>query len=395
MRVAWLAPYPVETLAPLLKLARQKRSHPCSWIVALSEALARQPDIELHLVTESQLVPESQTVTRGNIIFHVLRNAVPLTNRGWPPWLPWDLFTNYAGLSRKFIGELRRIAPDIVHAHGVEHVYGSAGIHSGLPCLISIQGIIGEYQKVLPTFGGRFLSRWERQTVQRGRYFTCRTMFDSGFVQSVNPQARIFMIHEAMNPIFFQNCREPQDKDSLLYVGSLELRKGLDTLLEALALLRAQRPSVRLRVVGGGAQDPWRTICKRLGVEEAVEFVGFQPAEAIARCHREAQLFVLPSRIENSPNTLVEAMVSGMPVIATAVGGIPSLVTHNETGLLVPSNDPDRLCAAILDLLQHADKREHLAQQARQVARQQHLPETVADQTVQAYKEILKGSHTA
>jgi len=390
MRVAWLAPYPVEMLAPSLKLTRQKRSHPCSWIVALSESLVQRTDIELHLVTESQLVSESQTVTRNNITFHVLREAVPFTNRGWPPWLPWSALTGCDRLSRRFVGKLRQIAPDVVHAHGVEHVYGSAGMRSGLPCLISIQGILGEYQKVIPTFGGRFLSHWERQTVQRGRYFTCRTAFDSGFVRSVNPQARIFMIHEAMNPVFFQNYWEPWDEDSMLYVGSLEPRKGLDTLLEALALLRAQRPSVRLRVVGGGVQEPWRAMCRRLGIEEAVEFIGFQPAEAIARCHREAQLFVLPSRIENSPNTLAEAMVSGMPVVATAVGGVPSMLEDGVTGMLVPCDDATALARNIVTLLKQPEKRTRFGNNARRIARERHAPTNVATATQKAYQEIVK-----
>jgi glycosyltransferase involved in cell wall biosynthesis len=79
-----------------------------------------------------------------------------------------------------------------------------------------------------------------------------------------------------------------------------------------------------------------------------------------------------------------------MPVIASDVGGIPSLVSHNETGWLVPPRNPGELAKAILQLLQHPEERARLGQAARQCARDRHLPERVAEQTVAAYQEILK-----
>jgi glycosyltransferase involved in cell wall biosynthesis len=97
----------------------------------------------------------------------------------------------------------------------------------------------------------------------------------------------------------------------------------------------------------------------------------------------------LPSANENSPNTLAEAMVSGLPVIATSVGGIPSMVEHGKTGWLVPPHNPPDLANAILDLLNNPEKRTRLGQAARQRARDRHLPEHVATQTMDAYREIL------
>jgi len=380
MRVAWLAPYPVETLAPPLRLARRRVSHPCSWIVALADALARRPEVELHLLTESPWVSESQTIRQNNIIFHVLRDAVPLTHRGWPAWLPW-----MSGFTGRFVEELRRIAPDLVHVHGTEHRYATAGLESGFPCVISIQGVMGEIARVWRTVGTRWQARREETSVRAGRYFICRTAFDSGFVRSRNPSAKIFFIHEAMRPEFFRNCWEPRPEPALLYVGSLARHKGLDGLLTALARL----PAARLAVIGTGATSPWKTMCQRLGIEERVEFLGYRTAQEIAEQHRRAQVFVLPSRIDNSPNALTEAMVSGMPVVATEVGGIPSLVEDGRTGRLVRPGDPDQLAAAISELLGDWNKRAALGRAAREVARQRHRPETVAEQTIQAYKEIL------
>jgi glycosyltransferase involved in cell wall biosynthesis len=385
MRVAWLAPYPVETLAPALSLARQVSSHPCSWIVSLAEALARRADVELHLLTESQLVWKPQTVRQGNVTFHVVRDAVPLTNRGWPPWLPWGAMTGFGGLVKRFGQVLEQVRPEVVHAHGTEHSYALAGLRSGFPCLVSIQGVVSRIAEVADLRHSTLRRRLEEQAVRGGKWFGCRTAFDTRFVRSLNPSARIFTLQEAMNPVYFRNQWEPREEATLLFVGGLERFKGLGTLLEALAGL----PAARLAVIGGGDHRPWQAMCGRLGIAGRVEFLGFQTAEQIAARHRRAQVLVLCSQMENSPNALAEAMVSGMPVVATAVGGIPSLVDDGRSGRLVAPGDPKQLAAVLAELLADSGKRAALGREAQMVARQRHLPETVAEQTMRVYKEIL------
>ena len=389
--MVWLAPYPILPLEPeICVLRRPVAEHPCSWIVSLSNALAQRSDIELHLVTENSRVASSQRVQKGPITFHVVKTGVPLLNRGFPPWLPLDILTRFRSTIAPLLKEVRAIKPDIVHAHGTEAAYALAAMESRLPCLISIQGIVTEYFRTDPCLRYRIVRHYEQDVVRRTMFFTCRTNFDSGFIRSVNPNACIFTIHEAMNPVYFRNEWRASDVDGLLYVGSLEPRKGLDVLLKALKLVRQSKPKAVLTIVGGGNPTPYRQLCERLGITDNIQFLGFQSADQISRHHLESQIFVLPSGNENSPNTLTEAMVSGMPVIASDVGGIPSLVSHNETGWLVPPRNPGELAKAILQLLQHPEERARLGQAARQCARDRHLPERVAEQTVAAYQEILK-----
>jgi glycosyltransferase involved in cell wall biosynthesis len=393
MKIAWLAPYPVQYLAPALKLGRQGSvSHPCSWIINLARALSQRPDVELHLLTESPLVTRSQTVTDQNIVYHVQKCGVPFLHRGFPPYMPLDVLTRFSASTRRFVAELRRIQPDVVHAHGTEGACALAALHSGFPCLISIQGIITEYFKTDPCLRYRVIRHYEQDSVRRSKYFTCRTSFDTGFVQSINPHARIFTIHEAMNPVYFQNEWQVQDADRLLYVGSIDKRKGLDVLLEALKLVTQTRPKVMLRVIGSGERSVHIELCERLRIAGNVEFLGFQSADQIAHRHLESQVFVLPSRNDNSPNALAEAMVSGMPVIATNVGGVSSMVTDGETGLLVPPRDPAKLAEAILQLLENPAERARVGKNAQRVARERHDPEQVATETLKAYREMLNSS---
>lgn len=393
MKVAWLAPYPVGHLLPELALVRRPGpGHPCSWIVNLSVALARIPDLELHLVTESQLVPHTQTVTRNGIHFHIVKSGIPFTNRGFPGWLPIEPLLDFKPNSIRLNQTLSQIKPDIVHAHGTEAGFARAGLDSGKPCLISIQGIIAEYQKTNPNTWFRLVEPCERRQVEQGQFFTCRTAFDSGFVRRLNPKAHIFQIQEAMNPVFFTNEWQPEDPPFLLFVGSICDRKGVPLLIEALPEVVARCGPVHLRLVGTSSPDYTANLRKRadqLGVGELVEFTGHKSAEEIADLHQRCRAYVLPTHNDNSPNTLAEAMVSGIPVVASRVGGIPSMIADGETGLLFESGNAQALAGCLSQVLTNPGLGRRLAGQAREVARHRHHPDSVATETVAAYRHML------
>jgi glycosyltransferase involved in cell wall biosynthesis len=397
VKVVWLAPYPILSLEPELHVRRRPtEQHPCSWIVHLSNALARRSDVELHLITDSSRIPSTQCIHRGGIVFHVVKTGIPLLNRNFPSWLPLDVLSGFRPDVMRLLRTVHEIRPDVVHAHGTEAAYALTAVRSGIPCLISIQGVITEYFKTNPNFRFRIVRHYEQQAVQSARFFTCRTNFDSSFVRSQNANAQIFTIHEAMSPAYFHNVWKPDDSDRILYVGSLEKRKGIADLLRAVALVKRVRRKCSLQVIGRGTEEytkSLRELCEREGITNDVQFLGFQPADQIAQRHLQAQVFVLPSENENSPNALAEAMVSGMPVIATRVGGIPSLVDDGQTGLLVPWGDPNALAEKIDWLLAHPQERERLGLNARRIARDRHNPDRVAEQTVDAYQEILRTEH--
>jgi glycosyltransferase involved in cell wall biosynthesis len=394
MRIAWLAPYPAARLSPPLTLSRRgKDRHACSWILNLSHALATRDDIELHLVTLTAWVPHDQTVSIGGITFHVLKNGIPLLNRGFPSWLPLNLISGFHADAGRLAAEIRKIQPDVVHAHGTEAAYTLGGLKSAFPCLISIQGIVTEYKKTVPSLQSRILSTLEQEQVRRGKYFGCRTSFDSEFVRSLSPGARIFQLQEAMDPVYFEQQWRATDGAGIVFVGSLEERKGVMFLLEAFALVRQSIPAAMLTLVGTGDTryiNGLKVRAKELGLVDHVTFRGHQAAPEIATEHLKAQLFVLPTLNDNSPNTLAEAMVSGMPVIASAVGGIPSMIDDRETGLLVPAKNPRALADAITYLLGHRDERIRVGRNARTVARSRHQPERVAAETSEAYRKIVE-----
>jgi glycosyltransferase involved in cell wall biosynthesis len=154
---------------------------------------------------------------------------------------------------------------------------------------------------------------------------------------------------------------------TLLAVGRLVPKKGLEFLVEAVRLVRAEGRKLKLRIVGSG---PERALLERrietAELSGAVELLGPRPHEALPRLYREATACVLPCVVTDDgdrdgiPNVLVEAMRMGVPVISTSISGIPELVRDGETGLLVPPRDAAALAKAIERLLDDADLRRRL-----------------------------------
>ena len=157
------------------------------------------------------------------------------------------------------------------------------------------------------------------------------------------------------------------DDVRLLYVGPHELRKGLPFLLQALAFLRAERLPVRLTLIGTGSQlGNLERLAVKLGVSKSVEFMGYVPDpddSVLPRFYSESDIFVLPSEREGFGFVLVEAMASGLPVVAGNVSAMPEIV--GDGGILVPPRDAPALAEALRFLVESPDKRLDLGRRGR------------------------------
>lgn len=157
----------------------------------------------------------------------------------------------------------------------------------------------------------------------------------------------------------------------LLWAGQLRPVKGLPVLLRAVRTLLDGGVPVRLRIVGSGEQRAvLEAECNSLRLRESVSLEGYvSPGPGLNRYFEEADLFVLPSLSEGVPKVLIEAMARALPVVATAVGGIPDVVEDRTNGLLVPPGSPAALAEAVAEL--HADDglRRRLSEGALEFAR--------------------------
>jgi glycosyltransferase involved in cell wall biosynthesis len=391
MRIAWLGGYPIELLRPELAIERRSQGHPASWIVNLAKALSKTEDVDLHMITVSSGVRESQTITKDGITFHVLRHTFPFTMRGIPEYMPIDVLTRYAFLRREIRKVILKLQPDLINVHGTEYGYGLAALEINVPTVVSIQGIVNLYARVSPSIFFRLQAPIELHLIRTAKYFGTRTAWANSFIRSLNNTATIYDLPEAVDQVFFKNVVK-HTTHNVLMVGSIEQRKGIEDALDAMTLVLAQCPSAKLLVVGGGKPDYLTKLKQRTksaGIESHIEWLGFKTADEIVALHAVSALLIHPCLIDNSPNSVAEALVSGLPVVASNVGGIPSMIEHGVTGLLVEPRNHPQLAEAVIALLDDESARSRLAKNAKEVARERHLPSKVADKTLSTYDDII------
>ncbi|HMV92686.1 MAG TPA: glycosyltransferase family 4 protein [Thauera aminoaromatica] len=133
----------------------------------------------------------------------------------------------------------------------------------------------------------------------------------------------------------------------LVVARNLEALYGNDTALRAFALLAPHHPGARLSIAGSGPEaGALAALAYELGIADRVRFTGRLDRDQMAALYRDADLMLNPSRVDNMPNAILEALASGLPVVTTDVGGIPFIVTQGHTAMLVPPDDPQAMADA-------------------------------------------------
>jgi len=169
----------------------------------------------------------------------------------------------------------------------------------------------------------------------------------------------------------FAFTREPRPIRKLLTVANLRKEKAHEVLFEAVARLAQRHPQLRLRVAGDGPRAAdLRALAVSLGIADRVALLGHR--EDVAALLEEADAFVLPSRSEAFPNSVVEAMAAGLPVVACAVGGLLELVESGRTGLLVPVDDVPATVEALDSLIADPSRARTMGDAARHVIAQRY-----------------------
>ncbi len=334
--------------------------------------------------------------------------------------------------------------PALVHIWGTEYP-AAAALHRaartrGIPALVSIQGVMRDcavhYADGVPDalrrscllqravdrlVPGALLDReqarfnalaaGEAALLAEARYVTGRTGFDRAAAAALAPRARYFFCGETLRAGFYgAPLWQPHafgDAPVLLMTQGNYPLKNLHTALRALPAVLRRWPNAELRVAGWPPLDkgpllrpvidwmfPYAAWCRRLvkelGLAGRLRFTGPLDAAAMRAAYLDADVFLLPSYCENSPNSLGEAMLLGMPCAAAAVGGIPDLAQDGrEARLYAPAGDAGALAQALTGLLADAPLAAALGQAARRRALAAHDPAANADAMAAIYQQIL------
>ena len=180
---------------------------------------------------------------------------------------------------------------------------------------------------------------------------------------------KIFIVPMGVDVSLFKfKPKEKQEKRNqirLLFVGRLNIAKGIDYLIKALPVIISKFPETKLTIVGlGQEKSKFEKLADKLNLMQNVDFLGGVANQELPKYYQEADIFVLPSLTEGTPVTVLEAMSCGCPVVATKVGGLPSLIKDKKNGLLVKSQSSVEISRAIIKILSENDLRDKIIKEA-------------------------------
>lgn len=177
---------------------------------------------------------------------------------------------------------------------------------------------------------------------------------------------------------------------TIVFMGAVGERKGIDVLIPALGKVAAGGTDFRARIGGNGDIDHYRELADEAGIADQIEFLGWVGEDVVDREMRGADIFVLPSRAENQPVAIIEAMARGLPVISTSIGAIPETVQDGVCGLIVPPGEVDPLAGAIESLAKDGAMRQRMGKAGRARWQERYSIAAVADRMATRYRELIR-----
>ena len=335
-----------------------------------------------------------------------------------------------------FLQELRDFRPDVIHIWGTEYSHTLAMVNAaekaGMPdrVVIGIQGLCSvierHYCEGIPmavarscTFrellrGDNILGqqkafalrgKQEKEALQKVSHVLGRTEWDRACVESINPKVQYHFCNETLREPFYRDTwsYETCQKHRIFASSCVYPVKGFHYLLEAFAQLLKKYPDATLAVPGKDFRD-LRTLTKRLRensynrylrklteqyhLGDKVEILGSLSPEEMKEQYLKANVFALPSTIENSPNSMGEAMLLGTPCVAADVGGVSTMLRHNAEGFVYQSTAPYMLAHYIDRIFSMQEAAESMGQAAATHARMTHDPDQNMKELLRAYRTI-------
>ena len=327
----------------------------------------------------------------------------------------------YSSDAKRRIRDLvRRTRPDVAHLHNFHHQLSPSIVDALREEKVPAVHTLHDYKVICPNYllytenrvcercrSGRFhhavvhrcvrgsraaslvawaemtFHRWAR-TLERGvaRFVSPSRFLGEKLVEFGVARERVRVIPNGIDASRFETAVAPGS--DFLYVGRLSREKGLPTLLKALE----QVPRARLTVTGTGPEErALRQEAQRLG--SRVRFTGHLSRDGLLKRVRESRAVVLPSEwYENAPIAALEALASGVPVIASEIGGLPEIVRPRETGLLVPPGDPARLADALEVLEDDGELAFRLGARGREVVEREYSLTGQVDEMLSVLQEV-------
>ena len=250
--------------------------------------------------------------------------------------------------------------------------------------------------------------KYEVEAIRYANYFVGRTRFDKALINMWNPSARYYSCNETLRDRFyketwkFEKCK----KHTIIVPQAGYPIKGFEVFLDALSIVKKTYPDTTVYVPGRSVFAQKNALKRKilvyasqydsfiqkklqqLQLQDSVIFTGLLDEKDLTEQMLSSNVFVLPSAIENSPNTLGEAMLLGMPCISSFVGGVPDLLKDGEEGYLYPYDEPHILAYQIIKVFSEPDKAIEIVSRARIHAMETHNKKENMNNLISIYKQV-------
>ncbi len=391
------------------------------WVEAMAEQLRQKDGVELGIVCKCE----------KNISFCEKIDGVTYFS------LYYTSSTKLDELEEKCSRIVSDFKPDIINIEGTEFLHARAmqltAKKCGIPAVVSLQGILnGQYvyqcgqlqiddmmfsKSMTEIFSAWIMhlrkTKWykprmksEKEIIENADYILGRTTWDRAHSYAINPDAKYYPCSRILRaPFYKENWSAEKMQRHSIYVGNgYNALKGLHFVVMALPYLIREYPDVKLYVAGYKPyeENDKRSFIKKgyaaylkkliydLGVQDYIEFTGPLKAQAVAEKLSEVNAYVLCSAIENSPNTLGEAMMVGTPCVAAYVGGVADMAQDGKEALFFRNDDPKLLAWNLKRIFDSDDLALSLSEAGKKKALITHDAQRNAQMLMDAYTDILK-----
>ena len=383
------------------------------WISSLETEIKKNTDIEL-AIGFFHPDPCFKSV-QNNVTYYPIRQDLSLKGRA-------ERFFNISAQDAKGVNLCLRVIedfkPDLIHIFGTESCFGLLCHHTKIPVVIHLQGLMAPYLNAwVPPFyslGDYFLSggwspkqialrirAWqfnkhaamrEKEIMRCCKHFMGRTEWDKAYCSLYAPQATYYHCDEMLRSTFYEpGTRMVPAQPRFVSTLSGPLYKGHDMVLK----------TARVLIESGLSDFTWdvygihsmRFAEKKTKIKTAdvnVRCKGVASAEELKTALLNCTAYIHTSYIDNSPNSLCEAQLLGVPVIATNVGGIASIVINGETGFLAPSNDPYSMASTAYKIMNSPQISEAIGTSAMEASRKRHKKQHIVNSLSTIYKTVVE-----
>lgn len=415
MKVLWFS----NTPALGQEYLNQQSKGTGGWMAALDKSM--QEEVELSIAFTYpypiELFKHGKTmyypVYTGNIVVGNLKQR----------WLNKVYDTDFLTQYLKIIDEVK---PDIIHIHGTENSFSCIIDQVKIPVVVSIQGLLMViFHKYKSGLHGRHIlskklsynlksllfgnasflrtykklgkmSEIEHRNLKKTKYIIGRTDWDRRITRILAPESIYYTGNEILRDTFFEKKWDQKSINGKLIIHTTNGNsyfKGFETLCHAMTLLNENGIDVEWRVAGISKNSLIDKIVKKQlkkkYPQRGLVLLGSLNEQELVSKLKEAHIYVMTSHIENSPNNLCEAMILGMPCIATLAGGTGSMLTDKLEGILIQDGDPWVMAGAILELINNWEEAVRYGENARKRALERHNKNTIVTSLIETYQLII------